>query len=755
MLKLNDFNEMGANGMILYLAIHVLGISLAVILGWSLSRRTPSTHFHSLYQKLVLSLFIVFNLRYFSYVDLAVGVHANQPAPFGYLGNLIGFLGIWFELTLIIIFLIHAFIRLPIVNQLIHRFFFPGFIFYLFISYLSAHLQLVGLAIAPLPFGIPLILITIEHSLVALVMMLHVKVHPLTFTLNTKPSILKTLGVLFGVLITSMPNYGLQLMIGDVSNRFIVLDISFTHRLFIYTVIGVGVVIFYAFRKQTYQVKRFALMYIAVATTITFSRYFSFGNVLTPWTWPLHLCNATMYLLVISLATNNKKIFYFTYFISVFGALLAILMPDYPASTNPTSYFVIRFWYNHAIAFILPILYVSLGMFPRPQLKEMKYSLVGFVAYFFLVLIVNVWFSNYTSVDFFFINSEFIVSKLGLWAERLYRISVSFSLGELSFVFRPIYQTGFFLVYVGISFAMWFIYSLGYQVADGYVDLSKRQYQLHIKQMELIKQMNGKKLSEPLEKDAGIKLELRGFSKKYARQKQYAVKEASLIINGGEIFGFLGPNGAGKSSTIKAIVGIHGISEGSIMVCGYDVDKQPIQSKRLIGYVPDHYALYENLSAREYIHYIADLYGVSQVDRELRIKKYIDLFYLQGLIDQPMRTYSHGTKQKITIIASLIHNPKLWVLDEPLTGLDPDSIYQVKQAMNHHARQGNIVLFSSHLIDLVENLCTRIVVINKGTLFSPIKVEEILKKETLEAYYLRMTVKTQTGKKQKKILSLK
>jgi uncharacterized membrane protein YwaF len=165
-------------------------------------------------------------------------------------------------------------------------------------------------------------------------------------------------------------------MVGDVSNRFIVLDISFTHRLFIYTVIGVGVVIFYAFRKQAYQVKRFALMYIAVATTITFSRYFSFGNVLTPWTWPLHLCNATMYLLVISLATNNKKIFYFTYFISVFGALLAILMPDYSASTNPTSYFVIRFWYNHAIAFILPILYVSLWMFPRPQLKEMKYSLL-------------------------------------------------------------------------------------------------------------------------------------------------------------------------------------------------------------------------------------------------------------------------------------------------------------------------------------------------------------------------------------------
>jgi ABC-2 type transport system ATP-binding protein len=128
------------------------------------------------------------------------------------------------------------------------------------------------------------------------------------------------------------------------------------------------------------------------------------------------------------------------------------------------------------------------------------------------------------------------------------------------------------------------------------------------------------------------------------------------------------------------------------------------------------------------------------------------LFYLQGLIDQPMRNYSHGTKQKITIIASLIHNPKLWVLDEPLTGLDPDSIYQVKQAMNHHARQGNIVLFSSHLIDLVENLCTRIVVINKGTLYSPIKVEEILKTETLEAYYLRMTVKNQTGEKQKKIL---
>ena len=233
------------------------------------------------------------------------------------------------------------------------------------------------------------------------------------------------------------------------------------------------------------------------------------------------------------------------------------------------------------------------------------------------------------------------------------------------------------------------------------------------------------------------KLELKNFSKKYATSKIYAVKDANLEVYGGEIFGFLGPNGAGKSTIIKSIVGIQPISEGSIEICGKDVQTEPVESKAFIGYVPDHYALYEKLTGREYINYIADIFDVSFEDRNNRIEKYIKLFELEHSIDSKIKTYSHGMKQKITIMAALVHNPKVWILDEPLTGLDPNSIYQVKECMKQHAAEGNIVFFSSHLIDIVEKLCQRIAIIKKGNIKCVKTVEEVEQSGvTLEQFYL-------------------
>ncbi len=213
--------------------------------------------------------------------------------------------------------------------------------------------------------------------------------------------------------------------------------------------------------------------------------------------------------------------------------------------------------------------------------------------------------------------------------------------------------------------------------------------------------------------------------------------DISFDINEGEVFGFLGPNGAGKSTIIKSTVGIQPISEGAIEICGYDVKKQPIMAKRQIGFVPDHYALYEQLSGREYINYIADIYEVSKEDRDARMAKYISLFQMEAQIDNKIKTYSHGMKQKITIMAALIHNPKVWILDEPLTGLDPTSIYQVKECMKEHAKAGNIVFFSSHIIDIVEKLCERIAIIKKGEIQCVKTVKQIEKSgKTLEQFYL-------------------
>lgn len=172
---------------------------------------------------------------------------------------------------------------------------------------------------------------------------------------------------------------------------------------------------------------------------------------------------------------------------------------------------------------------------------------------------------------------------------------------------------------------------------------------------------------------------------------------------------------------------------------------KPVEAKYNIGYVPDHYALYEKLTGREYINYIADIYDVSLEDRCERIEKYIKLFELENSIDNKIKTYSHGMKQKITIMAALVHEPKVWILDEPLTGLDPNSIFQVKECMKRHAEKGNIVFFSSHIIDIVEKLCKRIAIIKHGKIMCVKTIEEIENmvdddgtKMTLEKYYMKI-----------------
>jgi ABC-2 type transport system ATP-binding protein len=158
-----------------------------------------------------------------------------------------------------------------------------------------------------------------------------------------------------------------------------------------------------------------------------------------------------------------------------------------------------------------------------------------------------------------------------------------------------------------------------------------------------------------------------------------------------------------------------------------------------IGFVPDHYALYENLTGREYINYIADLYNVSRADRDERMTEYINRFRLETAIDNPMKTYSHGMKQKITIMSALVHNPKIWILDEPLTGLDPESIFQVKECMKEHASRGNIVFFSSHIIDVVERICDRIAIIKKGQILCTHTLKELEEEGIhLENYYMDM-----------------
>jgi ABC-2 type transport system ATP-binding protein len=211
-----------------------------------------------------------------------------------------------------------------------------------------------------------------------------------------------------------------------------------------------------------------------------------------------------------------------------------------------------------------------------------------------------------------------------------------------------------------------------------------------------------------------------------------------LEIRKGEVFGFLGHNGAGKSTTIKSLVGIQSITEGTMEICGYDIATQPLQAKMHIGYVSDNHAVYEKLTGREYINYVADLYHVPAEVRDERLDKYVNRFSLAYAIDREIKSYSHGMKQKLVVIAALVHEPPVWILDEPLTGLDPTSAYQIKEAMREHAEKGNIVFFSSHVIEVVEKICHRIAIISKGRLQGVYDMDALKKDNVaLEELYMK------------------
>ncbi|HHU80910.1 MAG: ABC transporter ATP-binding protein [Bacilli bacterium] len=227
--------------------------------------------------------------------------------------------------------------------------------------------------------------------------------------------------------------------------------------------------------------------------------------------------------------------------------------------------------------------------------------------------------------------------------------------------------------------------------------------------------------------------------KKYHGSKVYAVKDLSLELKSGEIFGFLGPNGAGKSTTIKCLVGLLPYEQGEITINGINLKDDPMGAKLEMGYVPDNHAVFERLTGREYVNHIANLYNVSLEDREERAEKFVKMFNLQEAYDHQINSYSHGMKQKIAVIATLIHNPKVWILDEPLTGLDPQSAFQLKQAMRDHVKEGNIVFFSSHILDVVQNLCNRVGIIKKGVIQGFYDLEEIKKSnQSLEEIFMKV-----------------
>ncbi len=243
-------------------------------------------------------------------------------------------------------------------------------------------------------------------------------------------------------------------------------------------------------------------------------------------------------------------------------------------------------------------------------------------------------------------------------------------------------------------------------------------------------------------------LQIENLTKTYSGNKKPAVENLSLSVNDGEIFGFIGPNGAGKSTTIKCITGIISFEDGRVLVDGIDLKSSPIEAKRLVGYVSDDHVLYEGLTGVEYVNFICDVFDVPTAQRQERLDKYCELFALTDAIKKQISTYSHGMKQKLNVIGALIHEPKVWILDEPMTGLDPRSAFNLKQLMREHADKGNCVFFSSHVLEVVEKVCDRVGIIDDGRLIACLAIDELkerYKDKSLEDTFLKLTDSAEGG----------
>lgn len=555
----------------------------------------------------------------------------------------------------------------------------------------------------------------------------------------SKRDIIEVVCALPIVLLFSVPSYLFSTLFGTVGAGQVT-DLELYHRIYIYLTFIILFGLYFILRNREKEYIRLALLYISLTTLITYCNNYDFSSFLSPSSWPLHLCNTAMFILPVCLIFKLSKLFYFTFFINVLGAFFALLMPNYADFGGFFAPNVVSFWINHIIAFALPLLIVFLNIYERPKLKQFIYSMVGFLLYFVLVVFLNSYFTaSGTEVDFFFVNSNYIAEKLGVWAENLRNYTLNITIGSKTLEFYPVYQSLFFVVYVCLGLCVWFLYAWLFQLQDFYIALAEKKRKIKQDEIALCVKYGKKEVEECMNKESVNKLVVKNVFKRYGNNKNYSVMNISFEVDAGEILGFLGPNGAGKSTIIKSIVGIQPVTSGSIEINGYDIEKQPTLAKAQFGFVPDHYALYEKLTGREYINYIADLYGVTKEERDARLKKMLKDLSMEGNIDSQIRTYSHGMKQKITIMSALIHNPKLWILDEPLTGLDPNSIYEVKECMKKHAESGNIVFFSSHIIDIVEKLCNRIIIIKNGQIVTSVTLEELKEQNiSLEEFYLNI-----------------
>ncbi len=229
-------------------------------------------------------------------------------------------------------------------------------------------------------------------------------------------------------------------------------------------------------------------------------------------------------------------------------------------------------------------------------------------------------------------------------------------------------------------------------------------------------------------------IEIKNVTKKYGNK--IAIEDVSFTVNDGDIFAFIGHNGAGKTTLIKSMVGIHDFDAGDILIDGMSIKDNPIECKKIMAFVPDNPETYEHMKAIDYINFICDMYDIDNETRKENIKKYAELFDMEDKLGDTIDSYSHGMKQKIVLISALAHNPKILIMDEPFVGLDPKAVFDIKEILNEMVKDGKIVFYSTHILDVAEKLCSRVAIIKNGKLIKSGSMKKIKGDKSLESVFM-------------------
>lgn len=234
-------------------------------------------------------------------------------------------------------------------------------------------------------------------------------------------------------------------------------------------------------------------------------------------------------------------------------------------------------------------------------------------------------------------------------------------------------------------------------------------------------------------------LNIRNYSMEYVKGKK-VIDNLTLSVREGDIYAFVGRNGAGKTTTIKSIVGINHITSGEILLDKVSIEKDPITFKSMIAYIPDNPILYEHLTGIQYLNFLADIYEMKYAVRDKNIKYYAEKFELLDDLGNLISSYSHGMKQKLMLIGAFMHDPKLYILDEPFVGLDPKAAFTLKELVREKAKEGKMIFFSTHVLDVAEKLCNRIAIIRDGKLIVDGEMDRIIKDKSLEEVFMELVV---------------